>query len=141
MPQQLPDAPDSRFRVLIVEDNPINQQVFGMILDAGGFAHTAVDNGRLGLEAAMSGDFDLVLMDIQMPVMDGLEATRLLRAWERAQQRARLPLYIVSANCMPQDVAAGAMAGADGHFAKPVPVAQLLDTVRRHAAQVQSLAA
>jgi CheY-like chemotaxis protein len=131
MPETSP--PPRTFRVLIVEDNDVNRQVFEMMLDAGGFRHAAVGNGRLGVEAAQTGLYDLILMDIQMPVMDGLEATRRIRAWERETGRGRLPIYIVSANCMAEDVAAGRIAGADGHFPKPVAVAQLLSALRSHA--------
>ncbi len=130
MPDPKPPCP---FRVLIVEDNPVNRQVFEMILDAGGFAHAAVENGKLGVEAAETGLYDLVLMDIQMPVMDGLEATRRIRKWERDTGRSRMPIFIVSANCLQEHVQAGAAAGADGHFPKPIPVAQLLATLQPYA--------
>src|SRR4051794_33648536 len=109
----MPNAAPRPFRVLIVEDNVVNRQVFEMILDAGGYAHASVENGRDGVTAAKTGGFDLVLMDIQMPVMDGLEATRLIRAWERETGRAALPIYIVSANCLREDVTAGVAAGAN----------------------------
>jgi CheY-like chemotaxis protein len=131
----------SRFRVLIVEDNAVNRQVFEMILDAGGMQHAAVENGKLGVEAAATGAYDLVLMDIQMPVMDGLEATRRIRDWERQAGRPRMPIYIVSANCLQEHVEAGAAAGADGHFSKPIAVAQLLATLQPYAEAAQALAA
>jgi CheY-like chemotaxis protein len=137
----MPDAAPRPFRVLIVEDNAVNRQVFEMILDAGGYAHASVENGREGVAAARSGGFDLVLMDIQMPVMDGLEATMLIRGWERETGRLPLPIYIVSANCLREDVAAGVAAGANGHFAKPVAVGQLLAAIQGHATTAQALAA
>jgi CheY-like chemotaxis protein len=61
-----------------------------------------------------------------MPVMDGLEATRRIRAWETGSGRAARPIYIVSANCLPEHVAAGQAAGANGHIAKPVSAAKVL---------------
>lgn len=123
------------FRVLIVDDNPVNRQVLSMILDAVGAEHAEAENGAEGLEAAMTGAYDVVLMDIQMPVMDGLEATRRIRAWETAERRARMPIIIVSANCLQEHVDAGVAAGADGHLAKPVSVPQLVGALEQHAAQ------
>jgi CheY-like chemotaxis protein len=73
-------------------------------------------------------------MDIQMPVMDGFEATRRIRAWEREAGRRRAPIYMVSANCLQEHVDAGRAAGADGHLAKPVSVAELLQTLLAHPA-------
>jgi CheY-like chemotaxis protein len=127
-------AEPGRFRVLVVDDNEINRQVLGLILDAAGIEHAAVEDGRAGLEAAETGGFDAVLMDIQMPVMDGLEATRRIRAWEAAAGRARMPIFIVSANGLQEHVDAGVAAGADGHLNKPVSAAQLLGALGPHAA-------
>ena len=125
---------DGRFRVLVVEDNEINRKVMIMILEAVGIPHAVAEDGRQGLEAVISGDYDAVLMDIQMPVMDGLEATRRIREWEVESGRPRMPIYIVSANCQREDVKAGAMAGADGHVNKPVSVRDLLALLQPHAA-------
>jgi CheY-like chemotaxis protein len=69
-----------------------------------------------------------------MPVMDGLEATRRIRAWEAAAGRARMPIFIVSANGLQEHVDAGVAAGADGHLNKPVSAAQLLGALGPHAA-------
>jgi CheY-like chemotaxis protein len=73
-------------------------------------------------------------MDIQMPVMDGFEATRRIRAWETGSGRPRMPIYIVSANGLQEHVEAGIAAGADGHLNKPVSVAQLLGVLEPHVA-------
>ena len=127
------DAGERGFRVLIVDDNAINRQVLGMILDAVGVEHDEAENGQEGVEAATSGAYDVVLMDIQMPVMDGLEATRRIRAWEAGAGRVRMPIIIVSANCLQEHVDAGVAAGADGHLSKPVSVPQLVGALERHA--------
>jgi CheY-like chemotaxis protein len=79
-------------------------------------------------------------MDIQMPVMDGFEATRRIRAWEREAGRERAPIYMVSANCLKEHVDAGRAAGADGHLNKPISVAELIDTLTPHVAAARRAA-
>jgi CheY-like chemotaxis protein len=125
---------DGRFRVLVVDDNEINRQVLGLMLDSAGIEHAEAEDGRVGVEAATTGGFDAILMDIQMPVMDGFEATRRIRAWETGSGRPRMPIYIVSANGLQEHVEAGIAAGADGHLNKPVSVAQLLGVLEPHVA-------
>jgi signal transduction histidine kinase/CheY-like chemotaxis protein len=117
-------------RVLIVDDNAVNRQVMELILDSASIAHASVEDGLAGVEAMQTGVYDAVLMDIQMPVMDGLEATRRIRAWERAAGRSRAPILIVSANCLKEHVEAGRVAGADGHLNKPIAAAELLGALQ-----------
>jgi len=123
---------DGPFRVLVVDDNDINRQVLGLILDSAGIEHAEVVNGAEAVDAAKTGNFDAILMDIQMPVMDGLEATRLIREWEADAGRRRMPILIVSANGLQEHVDAGKAAGADGHLNKPVSVPQLLGALEPH---------
>jgi signal transduction histidine kinase/AmiR/NasT family two-component response regulator len=124
------DAADSAtnddFMVLIVDDNPVNRQVMELILESVGIGHVSAQDGREGVEAMKTGNFDAVLMDIQMPVMDGLEATRRIRDWEQSTQRPRAPILIVSANCLPQHVDDGRKAGADAHINKPISASELV---------------
>jgi signal transduction histidine kinase/ActR/RegA family two-component response regulator len=127
-------AEAGRFRVLVVDDNAVNRQVLGLILDSVGIEHAEAEDGREGLDAVTTGGFDAVLMDLQMPVMDGFEAMRRIRAWESQAGRPRLPIYVVSANCLQEHVEAGAAAGADGHLNKPVSVPELLAALEPHAA-------
>jgi signal transduction histidine kinase/NO-binding membrane sensor protein with MHYT domain/ActR/RegA family two-component response regulator len=119
-------APTNAGKVLIVDDNAVNRQVLQLILGAAGIDHASVQDGREAVEAFATGGYDAVLMDIQMPVMDGLEATRRIRAWERAEGRRRAPILIVSANCLKEHVDAGRAAGADGHLNKPISAAELI---------------
>jgi len=128
------------FRVLVVDDNAVNRQVLQLILEGAGIDCESVENGQEAVDAVTRGAFDAVLMDIQMPVMDGLEATRHIRAWEQAQARQRAPIYIVSANCLPEHVDAGRAAGADGHLNKPVSVAELLGVLAPHVAEARKAA-
>jgi signal transduction histidine kinase/CheY-like chemotaxis protein len=134
MPAEMiqPSGEAGRFRVLVVDDNEINRQVLGLILDSAGIEHADAEDGQQGVEAATTGRFDAVLMDIQMPVMDGFEATRRIRAWEASADRSRMPIYIVSANGLQEHVEAGIAAGADGHLNKPVSVPQLLGMLEPH---------
>jgi signal transduction histidine kinase/NO-binding membrane sensor protein with MHYT domain/ActR/RegA family two-component response regulator len=129
-PSAVQKASDSDFMVLIVDDNAVNRQVMALILDSVGIGHATAEDGREGVEAMKTGTFDAVLMDIQMPVMDGFEATRRIRDWERSTQRPRAPILIVSANCLPQHVHDGRAAGADAHLNKPVSAAELVGALQ-----------
>jgi CheY-like chemotaxis protein len=81
------------------------------------------------VEAWRGGDFDLVLMDMQMPVMDGLTAVRTIRALEAETGRPRVAIQALTANAMPEHAAASREAGADGHLAKPITADALFETV------------
>jgi PAS domain S-box-containing protein len=119
-------------RVLLAEDHVINQRVVELILAPVGAQLTTVANGAEAVEAFAAGVFDLVLMDMQMPVMDGLAATRAIRDLERRSPgRPRTPLVMLSANAMRHHSEDAKAAGADLHLAKPVTAASLLDGVAR----------
>lgn len=113
-------------RVLLVEDLPANQLVVRFILEAQGIAVDIAENGRLGVEAWRAGQYDLVLMDMQMPEMDGLTAIRIIRAEEDALTGSHTPIAMLSANAMDHHKAEALAAGADMHIAKPVTPAGLL---------------
>ena len=126
-------APEARaIRVLVADDHATNQMVVKMMLDQFGVESVVVDDGLKAVEALRAGAFDAVLMDMQMPVMDGLEATRLIREEETAAGRPRTPILMLSANALPEHRLAGERAGADAHVAKPVTVAGLMGAL--HAA-------
>ena len=128
-------------RVLVVDDNAANRRVAELILDSAGIEHASAVNGQEAVEAMISGGFDAVLMDIQMPVMDGLEATRRIRAWEEQTGHTRAPIIIVSANGLREHVDAGRAAGADDHVAKPISAASLLGALSPRLEAAQSAAA
>ena len=104
-------------RVLLAEDNPINQEVAGELLRAVGVVVDLAGDGRQAVQLATQHHYDLVLMDMQMPVMDGLAATRALRAMPR---HARTPILAMTANAFGDDRRACLDAGMDDHIAKPV---------------------
>jgi len=126
-----PFALEGPLRVLLAEDHPVNQKVVQYILEPLGAQLTIVEDGRQALDAvAAGGGFDLVLMDMQMPVMDGLASTRALRAWEAETGAERLPVIMLSANALLQHRQEAQAAGADLHLAKPISAAGLIDAIR-----------
>ena len=115
-------------QILLVEDNEINQQVGKELLEmAGGVVEIAV-NGQEAVQKITEKVFDLVLMDIQMPVMDGYQATRAIR---QMTQGTKLPILAMTANVMVKDLAQCWEAGMDGHIAKPIDPDKLFSTLRR----------
>ena len=112
-------------RILVVDDNPTNQQVLTMMLEGAGIETMVAGNGQEAVDLWSAGAFDAVLMDIQMPVMDGLTAVRTIRAAEAARDLAATPIIMVSANAMPEHIATSLQAGANGHVAKPVTADRL----------------
>ncbi|MEI2420843.1 response regulator, partial [Arthrospira platensis SPKY2] len=111
--------------ILVAEDNPVNQRLLSVMLGKLGHRVTVVDDGAKALDAANNGSFDVILMDMQMPVMGGLEATRRIRAAEAQQTRPPTPIYAMTANVLPEDRQACLEAGMNGHIAKPVKPALL----------------
>ncbi|QAU32779.1 hybrid sensor histidine kinase/response regulator [Janthinobacterium sp. 17J80-10] len=108
--------------VLLVEDNPLNQEVAREFLLQGGLQVTLAENGQQALDLVRTQQFDAVLMDLHMPVMDGLEATRRIRALEQGRE---LPIIAMTAAAMKQDRIASAAAGMNDHVAKPVDPQEL----------------
>jgi len=116
---------DRPLRVLAAEDIPTNQLVLRTVMESFGVDLTMVDNGREAVEAWTTGNFDLILMDIQMPEMDGVEATLAIRQAEQQTGRARTPIVAVSANAMAHHVKRYREVGMDGHVAKPIELVKL----------------
>ena len=116
-----------QMRVLVAEDNPINQRVAESILLKRGHSVTIVNNGVEAVEAVRRELFDLILMDIQMPEMDGLEATRMIRSLGGA--RARIPIVAMTAHAMKGDDEKCLAAGMDHYLSKPFHKQQLLEMV------------
>ena len=117
---------DRAVRVLLADDHATNQVVIRMMLEQFGVETVSVENGVEAVEAFTGGDFDVILMDMQMPVMDGLEATRKIRDLEMRSPRRRTPVIMLTANALPEHREASRAAGADGHLTKPIVVADLL---------------
>jgi len=123
------DAPARGCRVLAAEDNPINQLVLKTLLGEIGVEVFIVANGQEALDAWRDGVWDLVLMDIQMPVMDGVSAVRSMRQIEREECRRKTPVIAVTANAMDHHRAEYLAAGMDALVSKPISLASLLRTM------------
>ena len=113
--------------VLLVEDNEINQEVIREILEGFGVKVTVADNGAQAVEMVRHGDYGLVFMDMQMPVLDGLDATREIR---KLPGRSALPIVAMTANAMIEDRARCLAAGMNDHLSKPVEPDELLAKLR-----------
>jgi PAS domain S-box-containing protein len=118
------------FRVLVAEDNTVNQKVARVMLERLGLSVEVVNNGREAVESWSRHRFDLILMDCQMPVVDGYEATREIRRLEGAD--CRTPIVALTANAMKGDDATCRAAGMDDYLAKPLDIRSLRDCLERH---------
>jgi len=125
-----PSAPLSRLNILLAEDNAVNQKLALALLHRRGHTVTVVDNGRAALETAAQNTFDLVLMDVQMPEMGGLDATRALREREIGTGR-HLPVIAMTAHAMKGDEERCLEAGMDDYIAKPVQAQMLYAVIDR----------
>jgi PAS domain S-box-containing protein len=117
--------------LLLAEDNPVNQRLALAVLEKMGHRVTLAENGREAVAAWREGSFDLMLMDVQMPEMDGVEATQLIRAEEARTGRSRTPILAVTANAMAGDRERLLAAGMDDYISKPFKVDTLRDAVCR----------
>ncbi|NJN47068.1 MAG: response regulator [Candidatus Competibacteraceae bacterium] len=124
----------TKHRILLAEDNPINQQVALAMLDQFGYQVDLANNGQEALNAAARQSYDLVLMDCQMPEMDGFEATRRIRALEEGQQKEMrwyTPIIALTAHAMETDREYCLTAGMDDYMTKPFTRQQLTDLLKR----------
>jgi len=129
-------------RVLLAEDNPVNVEVARAMLESLGLETWCARNGQEALTAVQEGGWDAVLMDCQMPVMDGFAATSEIRCHEREMGRARtLPIIAITANALQGDREACLAAGMDDYLSKPFTQQQLAAVMRRWVALPESLAA
>ena len=120
-----PAGGERPLRVLAAEDNAVNRQVLSSVLGVFGVEFEMVEDGRQAVEAWARGGFDVILMDVQMPEMDGVAATRAIREAERARGRAHTPIVALSANAMTHQVEQYLAAGMDRHVPKPIEIAAL----------------
>lgn len=122
-----PQAP----RVLMVEDTPINQTLQTILLNRMGFEVTLANNGLEGVAAFKGGEFDLILMDIQMPEMGGIEASQAIRELEKSRQTRHTPIIAVTANALKGDREQYLAAGMDGYVSKPISLDALKSEIQR----------
>jgi len=124
--------PSRKLHVLVVEDNRVNQTLARRLLAQRGHEVTVAENGQQALDALDRGHFDVVLMDVQMPVMNGLEATTHIRARERGADR-HLPIVAMTAHAMRGDRERCLEAGMDGYLVKPIQADEMIATLERFA--------
>jgi signal transduction histidine kinase/CheY-like chemotaxis protein len=129
-PSHVDETRGSGKRILLAEDNVVNEKVATRFLQKLGYAVDAVVNGREAVDAWAKGGYDLVLMDCQMPVLDGYAATREIRARERNGER--IPIVALTANAMPKDELECRQAGMDDHLAKPIDREELARCLEQH---------
>jgi len=118
-------------RLLAAEDNPTNQKVLSTIMASVGLSLEVVADGAAAVAAWKTGRFDVILMDIHMPVMDGVEATRAIRALEGQHGLPRTPIIAVTADALTHQVSQHLAAGMDAHLAKPIEIKRLIETIGR----------
>ena len=119
-------------RILIVEDSEDNIVLMNAYLKDCGFELDFAENGKIAVEKAKSGKPDLVLMDVQMPVMDGLEATRAIRQWEARTHAHPIPILALTAHAAEEEIGKSLAAGCTEHLTKPIKKATLLEAISRH---------
>ncbi|MFI4976003.1 MAG: ATP-binding protein [Caulobacterales bacterium] len=124
-----PDFAERSLRILAAEDNAVNQLVLKTLLGQAGLEAVVVGNGEEAVAAWEQGDWDLILMDVQMPVMDGPTATRIIRRREAESGRAATPVIALTANAMTHQADAYRAAGMNGFVAKPIEVTQLFEAI------------
>ena len=128
--EAIADAPRARLKILLAEDNVVNQRLARKILERHGHQVVTNSNGREAVESLDREEFDIVLMDVQMPEMDGLEATALIRRREIAIGR-RVPIVAITAHATRDDEEKCLQAGMDGYVSKPIQADRLLNTIEQ----------
>jgi CheY-like chemotaxis protein len=125
----------SDFRILVAEDNTISTKVIRGMLGKLNLQPDTASNGEEALQAMKAQRYDLVLMDCEMPILDGFSATQQLRAWEVGNQRVRTPIVALTAHILAEHKERARQAGMDGHMAKPVELSQLRELIEHWVAQ------
>jgi two-component system, sensor histidine kinase and response regulator len=140
VPRLTPAAPPAAtargLEILVVEDNEDNQMLLQAYLRSTPHHLTLAENGAVAVEQFQVGHYDLVLMDIQMPVMDGYTATKHMRQWEQAQHRPPTLIVALTANALPEEMQYSLEAGCNGHLSKPIKKAALLAALADYTASL-----
>ena len=119
--------------ILLADDSEDNRFLIAEYLKRSSCILDIAENGEIALSMMKSRHYDLVLMDAHMPVMDGLDATRAMRDWERVQNAAPLPILALTADAFKESAGQSAAAGFTAHLTKPIAKATLMDAIRRYA--------
>ncbi len=130
VPTTTPEPAFKTQRILLVEDTPINQTLETILLQRMGYEVSIANNGIEAIEAFSTREFDLILMDIHMPEMGGVEAAEIIRTLEKNQQLQRTPIIAVTANALKGDKERYLAAGMDGYVSKPIAVNALRHEIK-----------
>ena len=125
------DLDFTKMKLLLVEDNMVNREIASLILTEFGFALDTAENGKEAVDKVSSskpGDYDVVLMDIQMPVMNGYEASKAIRKLDNPEL-AKIPIIAMTANAFAEDIQAAKDAGMNSHIAKPIEIPKMIETL------------
>lgn len=122
---------DRPLQILLAEDSLDNRLLIQAFLKQYPYSLEFAENGQTALELVMTHPYDLVLMDIQMPIMDGYSAARRIRDWEHAHERPRVPIIALTASALNEALRRSLDAGCDAHITKPVRKATLIDAIRK----------
>ena len=125
-PQKMTERP---LRILLADDSADNRLLIRAYIKKTSYVLTEAENGQIAVERFVDGSYDLVLMDIQMPVLDGYSAVRAIREWEREHGKTHTPILALTASALEEDVRRAKGAGCDMHVSKPVKKSTLLDAI------------
>jgi CheY-like chemotaxis protein len=132
-PEPIPEAvvrEEARsVRILLVEDSADNRLLIQSYLKKSRCEITVAENGQTAVDRYRAGRFDIVIMDMQMPIMDGYTATKVIRAWEQEQDRRPTPIVALTAYAMNEDVAKALAAGCTAHLTKPIQKATFMEAI------------
>jgi osomolarity two-component system sensor histidine kinase NIK1 len=138
----LPDSsgqPRTRLHILLAEDNIVNQKLAVRILEKFGHRVSIVSNGRMAVEAVQKDTYDLILMDVQMPIMGGFEATQRIREWERCTEVTHpIPIIALTAHAMIGDREKCMAAGMDEYITKPLRFNELIATINKFVVKIEN---
>jgi len=123
--------------ILLVEDLKENREVMNLYLKGTPYSIEMAENGQVAFEKFQSGSYDLVFMDMQMPVMDGIQAAAAIRHWERKQQRRPTPIVALTANALKEEADKSLAAGCTAHLTKPIKKTVLLETIQLYTSAVE----
>ncbi|MCG6552809.1 MAG: PAS domain S-box protein [Candidatus Magnetominusculus sp. LBB02] len=135
-----PEAKRNSYRILLAEDNVVNQELVIGLIEKNGHSVSVAATGKEAIEALVKGSYDIVLMDVEMPQMNGLEATRHIRKSTSEAFNPNIPIIAMTANAFKDDKERCLKAGMNDYISKPISITQLLETIERTMAGVPALA-
>ncbi|MDQ7046644.1 MAG: response regulator [Sulfurovum sp.] len=118
--------------ILVAEDNVINQKLLGSVLDRLGVKISIASNGKKALESRIAHEYDMIFMDIEMPVMGGMEATGKILSYERNHHKKHIPIVALTANALSGDKEKYLSAGMDGYLSKPIDLEALNQLLEKY---------